>query len=203
MELIKHHSVNSVFFLLLGFVLGAVSVLGVRYYNSSADHTHYHAAFGIYLEGERQMFTEPGFYEEVNACSTVDSDPAQRVHMHEPDNDVIHVHDNLATWGDFFENIGFSISDRHIKTNSRMHLDGPRSPITYLLNGEEVRNPANTLIGDEDVLLISYGESTESVLNQQLDSIKAEKAAQANHQDDPGSCGGAVNDWRHTLGDLF
>lgn len=189
--------------MLAGILLGAGAVLGIRYYSVVKNHTHYHAAFAVFIEGERLEFSEPGFYEEVTSCSEAGNDPAQRTHMHRPDNDVIHVHDDLVTWGVFFENIGFSISERHIKTNDKIYATNNESDVSFLLNGKPVRNPANTVIGDEDVLLVSYGAGSEAELRKQAEAIEHDKAGHANHQADPGSCGGETNDWRHVLSELL
>lgn len=203
MERIKHHKGSRLLFLLVGVLLGAVIVLGIRYYNVTKNHVHYHATFAVFIDGERQEFSEPGFYEEVVSCSEAGNDPTQRTHMHRPDNDVVHVHDNLVTWGDFFENIGFSISERHIKTNDKIYITNDQSDVSFLLNGEPVRNPANIVIGDEDVLLVSYGGGSDKELQKQLETIERHKAGHANHQNDPGSCGGETNNWRHVLSELL
>lgn len=203
MERIKHPNGRRVWYLLAGMLLGAVMVLGIRYYNLSTDQTHYHASFAVYIDSERQEFSEPGFYEEVISCSEAGNDPAQRVHMHRPDNDVVHVHDDRVTWGNFFENIGFSISERHIKTNSRLYVGRGGSEVVFWLNGEPVRNPAGRVIENEDVLLVSYGTGNESALQRQYEAIESDKSASANRQSDPGSCGGDVLDWRHVLREIL
>lgn len=205
MERIRHNTSKSKLLLIfiLGALVAAALILGVRYYSLISNTTHYHATFAVFVNGQRQEFEEAGFYEEVVSCTLAEENPAARVHMHRPDNDIVHVHDDQVTWGNFFENIGFSISDRHLKTNSQLYVGRDSSPVVFWLNGQPVRSPANRVIENEDVLMVSYGTANEPALRQQYEATSNDEAAAANQQDDPGSCGGNVRDWRHILRELF
>src|SRR4051794_34250581 len=102
---------NPVFLLVTGAILGALVLLGIRFFSYSPEHVHYHANFAVYLNGAREEFKGSQYYQEVNVCSADGniSLPQQRTHMHENINSVIHVHDHAVTWGQFFNNLGWSV----------------------------------------------------------------------------------------------
>ena len=88
---------------LIGFVGGFLWLAGLRYFIAQPEEVHYHANFAVFINGERELFELPTYYEEVAACTTAYHDnPKGRVHMHGEVNDVIHVHDARVTYGNFF-----------------------------------------------------------------------------------------------------
>jgi cell division protein FtsI/penicillin-binding protein 2 len=108
-------------FLLLGVLIGAVFVLAIRFINYQPEHTHYHANFAVYANGQREQFKSPQYYEEVKICDLNGTSPQARVHMHNEENGVIHVHDKAVTWGDFFENLGWTIGPNFIRTSNKLY----------------------------------------------------------------------------------
>lgn len=202
MERIKHGVRHPLILFLAGALIGAGVLLGIRAWRLSVDYEHYHANFAIFINGQREEFKEPGFYEEVTLCAESGTNPAERAHLHQPNNDVVHVHTNLVTWGHFLENIGYSASTQHLQTTGQAYVTTDTKPLTFILNGEEVRDPSNRLIGNEDRLLISYGASSDETLQEQYEQIE-NKAAEANHSGDPGTCGSQSRSWRQLLSELF
>src|SRR5436190_1007345 len=80
---------------------GALLVLAIRFINYKPTNTHYHANFAVYINGQREQFNGPTYYEEesMGSCTTdKEMIPADRAHMHDNENDVIHVHDKAVTW---------------------------------------------------------------------------------------------------------
>jgi hypothetical protein len=61
--------------------------------------------------------------------------------------------------------------------------------VTYILNGEEVSNITNKVIGDKDRLLVSYGSSTKDEITKQFSTV-ASSAEKYNVTKDPASCSG-------------
>lgn len=176
---------------LLGFVIGIVSLIALRAALYSPKHTHYHANFGLYINGARDDFKSFTFYEEVQSCDSNEvSNPKIRVHMHDNNNHVIHIHDDGDTWGAFFANIGYNLSNTIIQTDTGNYIDGVNgNHLTFILNGEPVTSIANKTIRSEDRLLISYGNGSQAELNKQYDSIPAD-AHEFNIKNDPSSCSG-------------
>ena len=102
----------------VAFLLGALWLFAVRFVLLDRDAVHYHANFAVYVEGERLPFDNFTFYEEVQSCGGDDvNNPKIRVHMHDRISNVVHVHDNAATWGHFFANLGYANGDTVFKTD--------------------------------------------------------------------------------------
>jgi hypothetical protein len=179
-----------------GLVLGALVILVIRFATYELPHTHYHANFALYINGQREDFKATHYYEEIAACSIHGTiQPAQRVHMHDEVNSVIHVHDDAVTWEQFFNNIGWTLGPNFIQNDQRtIYLEDDTNKLNIVLNGEnltELTNIANQVIKDEDRLLISFGNISDTVLQEEYKSVPAT----AHHYDitpDPASCAGQM-----------
>lgn len=177
----------------IGFVAGALWLVAVRFITYSPDIVHYHANFALYVNGERENFDNFTFYEEVASCgSDEDNNPKTRVHMHDNVSDVVHVHDAGSTWGHFFSNLGFSLSNSVLQTESGIYIDdadgGKR--LRFILNGQESRSIANQTIRSEDTLLITYGDESPETLRERYEAIER-SAGEYNQKSDPASCKGS------------
>jgi len=175
---------------LIGFVAGILVFIGLRFWLvKPAAETHYHANFAVYINGQREEFAGPGYYEEIAACTTAyDNNVKGRSHMHDNVNDVIHVHDKRVTYQDFFENLGWSIGPDYIHTDTTLYSNSDTSTVKYMLNGRLVDRVDDTIIGDKDRLLVSYGPTDEDV-NAQFKTV-ASSAAKVDAQQDPATCAG-------------
>lgn len=185
--------------LLIGLLLG-VLLLGVfRYFNVKDHHTHYHANFALYINGQRDEFKSPMYYEEVQTCGNDPTNPRARVHLHNMDAASVHVHDEGATWGALFANLGYTLGNSVLRTSSTTYIDGLGGNLKFMLNGEQVVDVANRTIGDEDVLLVSYGNESTENLKKQYDTIPR-SAENLDHTSDPAACAGSKHlTWRDRL----
>lgn len=168
--------------------------------------THYHANFALYVNGTRDEFKDFTFYEEVQACSADgSSDPRIRVHMHNQKNSEVHVHDTAATWGAFFANLGYGLTDNLVQTETGTYVSGANgNTLTFILNGKLVSDIYNRTIGDDDTLLISYGNEDGLTLETRYEQIP-KTAEELNAGTDPASCTGSKNEtfserFKRTLG---
>jgi hypothetical protein len=177
--------------MLAGLFIGAFTILGLRVLLAKDHATHYHANFALYINGERDKFENFTFYEEVQSCSSEDhSNPKHRVHMHNRENDTVHVHDDGVTWGHFFANLGYGLLNDAVKNDDGVFVDGAEGKkLTFILNGEAVDSVANRPIASEDVLLVDYGDGSE--VQSRFDGI-SKSAGEHNHKPDPASCSGAA-----------
>lgn len=183
-----------------GIVLGILVILAVRFftYNPRLDHTHYHANFAVYVNGQREEFKNPQYYQEVAACSAAAANnPKSRAHMHDDINDVIHVHDKAVTWAQFFENLGWSFSATSlINKDGQVYSQNDGQKLHLILNGQDYTDLgglATTVIQDKDRLLISYGSENTATVMKQFKTV-ANTAARVDQQPDPASCGGAEHE---------
>ena len=175
--------------LIIAALLGAVWFVMIRAVLIDANGPHYHANFALYINGEQEMFEEGIFYEEVAACGGSGDDPKARVHLHDFINDVVHVHDETATWGHFFEVLGFTLGNNVLYARAQTYVDGQGGDLSFILNGEKVQTIASKVIGDEDRLLVSYGSEGTDTLMDRFTQI-ADNAGEYNEQADPAACQG-------------
>lgn len=188
---------NKYFLLTTGLLLGALIVLAIRFVTyASPNHTHYHANFAVYINGQRETFNDPFYYQEVTACTASGPiRPEQRAHMHDNINSVIHVHDDGVTWGQFFENLNWYVGPDFIQTRSgTMYKADGDNQLHVLLNGQDFTGLApiaDQVIGDDDRLLLSFGNIDDATLQKEYKSVPTT----AHHYDvtkDPASCAGAM-----------
>jgi predicted lactoylglutathione lyase len=187
--------VKSKWFLAVGcLILGAAIVLGIRFVAYKSDDVHYHANFALYLDGQREQFKSPQYYTETEMCSADTTNiPTERAHMHDNVNNVVHVEDSAVTWGQFFENLGWTLGPNSItKPDGTLYVASGSQKLHVMLNGQDytdLSNMATAVIKDEDKMLISFGDESKTTLMQQYRSIPST----AHHYDvtpDPDSCGG-------------
>lgn len=184
----------------IGFIGGFAWLAGLRFFIAQPEETHYHSNFAVYINGEREEFDLPTYYEEVAACTTAYHDnPKGRVHMHGQINDVIHVHDQRVTYGNFFQNIGWGIGKNYLSTLDGTFVADDEHDLTFILNGEEIDSITNRVIGNLDKLLVSYGSASDEELQRQYETV-ADTAEETNKYQDPGSCGGLNGAGHDSLG---
>lgn len=192
--------------LVAGLLLGALLILGIRFVSyKPADHVHYHANFAVYINGVREQFKDPSYYEDVMACAPTGNNitPAERAHMHENINDAVHVHDHAVTWGQLFTNLGWSLGDNFIKTRTTMYTASDNSQLHIMLNGQDYTGltpMTNTVIKDRDALLVSFGDIGNDTLQQEYTSI-SHTAHAYDVGKDPASCSAGSS--HVTTGDRF
>ena len=64
-------------------VVGAAAILGVRYFTYSPEKVHYHANFGVIINGQRETFKSPMYYEEESGSTcTLDRNDTRRAGTH-------------------------------------------------------------------------------------------------------------------------
>lgn len=175
-----------------GFVAGVIWLIAVRFLTYKSDAVHYHANFAVFINGERETFDNFTFYEEVASCNADElGNPKTRVHMHDKVNYVVHVHDNAATWGHFFANLGYTFGNDVMKTDKDTFISGTdEKELRFILNGQETESIANQTIRSEDVLLVDYSEGTTQELMERYNGIQHD-AGEYNLRDDPASCKGS------------
>jgi hypothetical protein len=185
----------------LGLVVGVVAYAAVRFAAlPPIEAVHYHANWALWIDGARVDLTGDQYMEDVAACA---SDPAnigahQRVHMHENNADIVHVHHGGATWGHLLQNLGWGIGVDWLYSDAGvLYRDEEGKRITYILNGLVVPPVYDRVIQPGDRLLISLGsESPQELLETRFPSV-ASNAPEYDVSFDPAGCMGAMEE---TLG---
>lgn len=173
-----------------GVVGGALVLLGVRFATYHPARTHYHANFAVYINGQREEFASPFYYEEsgVGTCTADEAmTPAERTHMHDNVNDVVHVHDTAVTWGQFFQNLGWNVNDTLIQTRDKVYVANASHKISFIIDGRAYQNVAGEVIRDQSRLLVDYGNTSAATLQQEFASV-APTAAKYDAGTDPKAC---------------
>ncbi|MDR0787499.1 MAG: hypothetical protein LBG44_06490 [Gemmatimonadota bacterium] len=196
----KNTGGRGVSLLLGGVVLGYLITGGIRFLTEEPSHgVHLHANWAVFIDGERLDLSGDEYMQEIYVCMAdpEHQEPIDRVHMHENNQDIVHVHGPGVTWGQLMTNLDFALGDTFLFTHDA-HLENTDSQtLTFVLNGMVVPSVHNRLIGDRDRLLISYGpESPEEVLKTQYPQV-ATTAIDYDTMPDPASCSGPLDD---TLG---
>jgi hypothetical protein len=188
-KLSKFKKYGIVFF--IGVLVAFVVTTAVRFALVKDTAVHYHANFALYINGQEDPFKSFTFYEEVAACDSHEVDnPKVRVHMHDENAHLIHVHAHGVTWSAFFANLNYTLGDNLVKTDNGVYIAGDDgNQLTFYLNGQKVDHIADMVIKSEDVLLINYGKDSDATLKQRYDAIPRD-ARKANVTKDPAACSG-------------
>lgn len=180
--------------LLGGAILGVIALAAFRFaFAPPEEPTHYHANFALFANGERIDLSADEFMEDVATCAAGETVlPRARVHLHNNNPDVAHVHHEGATWGHLLMNLGFGLGDEYVVTDDgELYVDGEGRTMKFILNGRPQFSVRNELIQSGDRLLISYGlESEQEALRTQFPAVAA-NAEEFNRQQDPAGCSGA------------
>jgi hypothetical protein len=179
----------------VGMALGVLALGVARFvWVRPPEATHFHANWAIYIHGERLDLTDRRYMEEISSCYTVDGEvtPQSRVHMHEGNHDVLHIHHLGATWGHLAGNLGIGLGEGYlIQADGTRIFDGEDGRFTYILNGRALTAVHNELISSEDRLLISYGSESLNELGQDRFGQVATTAGEYNMLEDPATCSGS------------
>jgi hypothetical protein len=177
----------------VGLILGALVVLAIRFATYNPPVVHYHANVAVFVNGQREEFKGPQYYQEVSVCAQHGATPAARTHMHDNINNVIHVHADAVTWGEFFQNIGWGIGTNYLASADKVYVADDTSEVNVLLNGRNVTgltDISTTVIQDKDQLLVSYGNIPNDQLKQEFKSV-GNSAAKYDQEKDTSACSGA------------
>ncbi len=179
----------------VGIALGAFGLGAARFlWIPSPEPTHFHVNWAVYVDGERLDLSDQRYMEEVSSCYSVDGEvtPQSRVHMHEGNHDVVHVHHRGVTWGHLAGNLGIGLGEGFLILNDGTRIfDGEQGRFTYILNGRALTSAHNELVASEDRLLVSYGSESLDELGQGRFSQVATTAGEYNTREDPPTCSGS------------
>jgi hypothetical protein len=179
---------------MVGVVAGVLGLAGFRFATVPPPAvTHHHANWALFVDGERVDLSDARYMEDVAACRADPASigPRDRVHLHDGNADVVHVHHPAATWGHLMTNLGFHLGPDFVVTadGERHFAEGERT-LKFFRNGIQLPELHNEAIRSEDRVLITFGaESAAEALVTQFPRV-ADDAAEHNEKADPGACMG-------------
>lgn len=181
--------------MVVGAILGALAFFVLRLALARPEAPpHYHANFAIIVDGQRVDLSGGQYSEELSSCrlSGQALQPQERVHLHNRDPDLAHVHHEGVTWGHLFANLGFGLGGSYLATDDgRILIDGAGKTLKFVLNGRPATSVHNALIASGDRLLVSYGAETNPEIQRQFAAV-ASDAPEFNQRKDPAGCSGTV-----------
>ncbi|MBW3569621.1 MAG: hypothetical protein KY467_00820 [Gemmatimonadetes bacterium] len=187
--------------ILTGVLLGVVAFAALRLaFVRMEQPPHYHANFALFVDGRRVDLSADQYMEDVASCAMGETVlPKSRVHLHNNNADVAHVHHQGVTWGHLFTNLGFGLGKDHLALDDGPVLtEGNGRTLKFILNGQPQFAVHNELIRSGDRLLVSYGSESEAdALRTQFPQV-ANTAEEFNQRPDPAGCAGAH---QHTVWD--
>lgn len=178
---------------LIGLVVGVLALGLARFLAAPwPEPPHYHANWAIYVEGERLDLSADRYMEDVVTCIAGGQTAEQRVHMHNGEDGVVHVHDDGVSWAHLLANLGMAAGDDYLILGDgrRLFAAGGRT-VKFVINGFQVPEIGTRLIAPGDRLLISYGsEPVEEAVAGQFPLVPSNAPAYDERQD-PAGCAGA------------
>ncbi len=199
--------------LLLGILVGVLALGLTRLALAPLNPTtHHHANWAVMVHGERIDLSDGRYMQEISACSGGDEGilPTQRIHMHENEQDIVHVHHPGATWGHLMTNLDLALGDdflfldaalvegiEGLPANGRLGIPADEEDdarLLFVVNGFLVPSLANRVVESEDRVLIAWtSEDPEIVRTDWFDQV-ASNAGDYNERMDPASCSGGHGD---------
>ncbi len=130
---------------------------------------HWHADFALYIRGERYDFNQERF------VSDEEDELSENVHIHGERYNVVHVHLEGTTWREFFDSLGFELTDQCLTTPAgEQFCDSEAERLSFVLNGVRLDAMAFQDITNIDRALISFGNESDEELMQQYAQVTDE-----------------------------
>lgn len=179
----------------VGVFAGVLLLAGFRFMTVSPPMvTHHHANWAVFVAGKRLDLSDDRFMEDVASCRTSPESirPQDRIHLHDGDDDVVHVHHPASTWGQLLANLEMAAGPDYLVTpDGAKHFATGDSSMVFIRNGQRVYDLTNEAVRSLDRVVLSFGtESPDAVMSEHFSQV-AENAAEHNEKADPGACMGS------------
>lgn len=159
----------------IAFVLGLTIALGgyttyeqwqlrdTTYYD---DAVHVHSDVLVYIEGEQFDFTEEKYQ------SSIENILHKNYHFHDNDDNVIHRHAAGLTLPEFFDSLGFTLTDDCLTTDQGQEYCTQSDGVLRLyVDGEIQEDVTNYIPQEEDRILVYYGAPDDPAVDTYLNEI--------------------------------
>lgn len=127
---------------------------------------HLHADLMVYLDGNQIDFSQSKYQSDE------DHHLSERVHFHDGDGNVFHVHAAQVTLGELFESLGIRFTaDCFVTDENIPYCDGPQGQLKFFVNDQSNTQFDAYIPKDLDRILIAYGNESPVQLRQELDAV--------------------------------
>ena len=177
-----------------GVAAGVLLLAGFRFLTVPPPAvTHHHANWAVFVDGQRLDLSAERFMEDVAACRTSPDaiQPKDRIHLHDGNPDVVHVHHPASTWGQLLANLGMAAGPDYLFTPDGVkHFAGEGRTVKFVRNGRLFGDLSNEPVRSLDRVVISIGtETDDDVMASQFPQV-ADNAEEHNSMADPAACMG-------------
>lgn len=119
------------------------------------------ASFAIFTNGTFRIFTDKRYHNL-----------SPEVYIESQNPNVIKVQSPDVTWADFFETLPMELTDECLTTGTgQKFCNGEGGNLSFYINGASLENALNQEIKHSDKLLVSFGDPSESEIQNQLSQI--------------------------------
>lgn len=131
---------------------------------------HVHSDFAVYIDGQKFNFAQEKYMTSTDVCHMESS--TKKLHLHDMNGDVAHVHEAGHTWTDFFQSLGFEFTDTKLKTDDgKVFANTTDKKWRFFVNGKEISSLKDYQFHDLDQVLFTYGTTDENILQQQISAV--------------------------------
>ena len=131
---------------------------------------HVHSDFAVYIDGQKFNFAQEKYMTSTDVCHS--EFHAQKLHLHDMNADVAHVHEAGHSWKDFFTSLGFEFTDNRLKIDEgKVYANDGQKKWRFFVNGTEVPSIQDYQFHDLDQVLLTYGNTDKQTIQTQLASV--------------------------------
>ncbi len=134
--------------------------------SSTDTEVHVHSDFKLYIGDERIRFTDAKYQ------STPEHTHHATLHFHDGNDEVIHRHANEVTLSDFFASLGMKLTNECLTLDTAVeHCTNETEQLFLIVNGERITNITDYIIGEEDRILVYFGDPTNPNIREYVNDI--------------------------------
>lgn len=121
---------------------------------------HWHADVKVYINGQSIDFSKRKYQLATSF-----------IHFEEGVGDVIHMHATGLTVGHMFKSLGMNFNNNCLYFEGQTYCNSDDKKLRFYVNGESNDLFDNYAIKDLDKILVSYGDSSNEQIQEQLKAI--------------------------------
>lgn len=126
-------------------------------YADNDKKVHVHSDFLMHLNGVQYDLSADKYQSEGDQVLH------KHIHLHDNNDDIIHRHDHGVTLADFFESLGFVLTNDCIIDDTKAEFcSNDSNELLIFANDERVAEPASYVNQEEDKILVFYGDKNDS-----------------------------------------
>ncbi|EKE15436.1 MAG: protein-disulfide isomerase [uncultured bacterium] len=132
-----------------------------------SQSVHFHFDLKISLFGKALDLSLPKYQSDQEG-----NELDEKIHLHDGNGKVVHIHARGSTLGYFLKTIGFTFDGVCLETDSKeKYCKKDLNTLKIFINGKEIENAMNYEPKDLDQILIYYGEDNQELIDQEISLV--------------------------------